>query len=91
MCPPTSPVATPADDSIHAIPTPPRRRFKIAKPLQIKLLVLIGQLAHRRVVDSSSHLDELAQDLVRDGWLQSLETVVGRRRLSHRPEPLDSV
>src|SRR5215207_7715914 len=81
--------AMPRDNSIHAIPTTPRRRFKITKPLQIKLLVLIGQLAHRRVVDSRSHLDELAENLVRNGWLQSLEAVVRRRRRSHRPEPLN--
>src|SRR5215218_6516286 len=81
--------AMPRDNSIHAIPTTPRRRFKITKPLQIKLLVLIGQLAHRRVVDSRSHLDELAENLVRNGWLQSLEAVVRRRRRSHLPEPLN--
>ena len=82
-------VTMPRDDSVHAIPTTPRRRFEVAEPLQIKLFVLKGQIAHRRVVDSFSHLDQLAQDLVSDGWLQPLETVVGRRRLSHRPEPLD--
>ena len=82
-------VAMPPDDSVDVIPTSPRRRFEVTQPLQIKLFVLKSQIAHRRVVDSFSHLDQLAKDLVRDGWLQPLETVVGRRGLSRNPEPLD--
>src|SRR5688500_14252746 len=82
-------VTMPRDDSVHAIPTASRRRFKVTQPLQIRPFVLKSQIAHRRVVDSFSHLDQLAQDLVRTGWLQPLETVVGRRRLNHGPELLD--
>ena len=59
-------------------PRPTQRRLEVAKSLQVKLFVFIGQIAHRRVVDRRSDLDQLTENLIRDRRLQPFETVVGR-------------
>ena len=79
--------AIPGNDAISAISSAGHRRLPVLEPLQIELLVLVGEIPHGCVVDGRRHLDKFGQDLISDWWLQPFETVGRRRLFGHSPEP----